>query len=191
MNNRQYYKAKEKGPEGPLGFPINLPKRGIQANAKGSKRPRGFLVSHQEGGIKTNAKRGQRATWVFSKPPKRGIKTNAKRGQRTTWVFSKPPAKGDQYLMPNLSWIAWKTCPTRKVEFYYFKGKTCWAPGSNWYKNSKEVRAINPWSLKPKRSAVTYSQFLQYPDWNRTSQEIRAINPWSLKPKRFADTYFQ
>ena len=26
MNNRQYYKAKEKGPEGPLGFPINLPK---------------------------------------------------------------------------------------------------------------------------------------------------------------------
>ena len=49
MNNRQYYKAKEKGPEGPLGFPINLPKRGIQANAKGSKRPRGFSVSHQKG----------------------------------------------------------------------------------------------------------------------------------------------
>ena len=81
MNNRQYYKAKEKGPKGPLGFPINLPNRGIQANAKGSKRPRGFLVSHQEGGVKTNAKRGQRATWVFSKPP----------------------AMGDQYLMPNLS----------------------------------------------------------------------------------------
>ena len=48
MNNRQYYKAKEKGPEGPLGGPINLPKRGIQANAKGVKK----------------------ATWVFSKPPK-------------------------------------------------------------------------------------------------------------------------
>jgi len=24
MNNRQYYKAKDKGPEGPRGFPINL-----------------------------------------------------------------------------------------------------------------------------------------------------------------------
>ena len=128
---------------------------------KGSKRPRGFLVSHQEGGNQTNAKRGQRATWVFSKPP----------------------AKGDQNLMPNLSWIAWKTCSTRKSRILLFKGKVCWAPGSNWYKNSKEVRAINPWSLKPKRSAVTYSQFLQYPDWNRTSQEIRAINPWSLKPE--------
>ena len=81
MNNRQYYKAKEKGPEGPLGFPINLPKRGIQANAKGSKRPRGFSVSHQKGESKPMLKRGQRATWVFNKPP----------------------AKGDQNLMPNLS----------------------------------------------------------------------------------------
>ena len=52
MNNRQYYKAKEKGPEGPLGFPINLPKRGIQANAKGVKK----------------------TTWVFNKPPARGIR---------------------------------------------------------------------------------------------------------------------
>ena len=50
LNNRQYYKAKEKGPEGPLGFPINLPKRGVQANAKGVKK----------------------ATWVSSKPPRRG-----------------------------------------------------------------------------------------------------------------------
>ena len=81
MNNRQYYKAKEKGPEGPLGGPISLPKRGIQANAKGVKK----------------------ATWVSSKPPKRGFRTNAKRGQRATWVFNKPPAKGDQNLMPNLS----------------------------------------------------------------------------------------
>ena len=77
MNNRQYYKAKEKGPEGPLGFPINLPKRGIQANAKGVKK----------------------ATWVSSKPPRRGgIKTNAKRGQRATWVFNKPPARGIRTL---------------------------------------------------------------------------------------------
>ncbi len=49
MNNRKYYIAKEKGPEGPRGFSINLPKGGIQAYAKGSKRPRGFLVSHQKG----------------------------------------------------------------------------------------------------------------------------------------------
>jgi len=49
MNNRQYYKAKEKGPEGPLGVPINLPKRGgSKPMPKGSKRPRGFLVSHQK-----------------------------------------------------------------------------------------------------------------------------------------------
>ena len=105
MNNRQYYKAKEKGPEGPLGGPINLPKRGIQANAKGVKK----------------------ATWVSSKPPRgggeskpmlkgakepRGLsvshqkgesKPMLKRGQRATWVFNKPPAKGDQNLMPNLS----------------------------------------------------------------------------------------
>jgi len=103
MNNRQYYKAKEKGPEGPLGFPINLPKRGIQANAKGVKKATWVFSKPPKRGIKTNAKRGQRATWAFSKPPKRGIKTNAKRGQRATWVFNKPPAKGDQNLMPNLS----------------------------------------------------------------------------------------
>jgi hypothetical protein len=77
MNNRLYYKAKEKGPEGPRGFSI---KGGIQAYAKGVKK----------------------ATWVFNKPPKRGIKTYAKRGQRATWVFNKPPAKGDQNLA-NLS----------------------------------------------------------------------------------------
>jgi hypothetical protein len=65
MNNRQYCKAKEKGPEGPRGFSINLPKGGIQAYAKGSKRPHGFLVSHQKGESKTYAKRGQRATWGF------------------------------------------------------------------------------------------------------------------------------
>ena len=123
MNNRQYYKAKEKGPEGPLGFPINLPKRGIQANAKGSKRPRGFLVSHQEGGIKTNAKRGQRATWVFSKPPKRGIKTNAKRGQRATWVFNKPPARGIRTLYQISAELPGKLVQQEKAEFYYLKGK--------------------------------------------------------------------
>ncbi len=81
MNNRQYYKAKEKGPEGPLGFPINLPKGGDPSQCQGVKK----------------------ATWVFSKPPRRGNQTNAKRGLRATWVFNKPPAKGDQNLMPNLS----------------------------------------------------------------------------------------
>ena len=50
MNNRQYYKAKKKGPEGPREFPIKPPKGGIQAYAKGVKK----------------------ATWVFSKPPRRG-----------------------------------------------------------------------------------------------------------------------
>ena len=124
LNNRQYYKAKEKGPEGPLGFPINLPKRGIQANAKGSKRPRGFLVSHQEGGIKTNAKRGQRATWVFSKPPKRGIKTNAERGQRATWVFSKPPKGGSKpYAKSQLNCL--ENLFNKKSRILLFQGKVC------------------------------------------------------------------
>jgi hypothetical protein len=61
MNNRQYYKAKEKGPEGPLGGPINLPKRGIQANAKGVKK----------------------ATWVSSKPPRRGESNQYQKGPKS------------------------------------------------------------------------------------------------------------
>ncbi len=103
MNNRQYYKVKDKGPEGPREFPINPPKGGIQAYAKGVKKATWVFSKPPKRGIKTNAKRGQRDTWDFSKPPKRGIKTNAKRGQRATWDFNKPPAKGDQNLMPNLS----------------------------------------------------------------------------------------
>jgi len=43
MNNRQYYKAKEKGPEGPLGVPINLPKRGDPSQCqRGQKGHVGF-----------------------------------------------------------------------------------------------------------------------------------------------------
>jgi hypothetical protein len=66
MNNRQYYKAKEKGPEGPLGGPINLPKRGIQANAKGVKK----------------------ATWVSSKPPRRGESKPMLKGAKEPRGFS-------------------------------------------------------------------------------------------------------
>ncbi len=71
MNNRQYYKAKEKGPEGPLGFLINLPKKGDPSQCqRGQKEPRGFSVNHQKEESKPMQKGGQRATWVFSKPPK-------------------------------------------------------------------------------------------------------------------------
>jgi len=73
MNNRQYYKAKEKGPEGPLGFPINLPKRGIQANAKGVKK----------------------ATWVSSKPPRRGESKPMLKGAKEPRGFSVSHLKGD------------------------------------------------------------------------------------------------
>ncbi len=52
MNNRQYYKAKEKGPEGPHGFTVSLSKGGDPSLCQGVKK----------------------ATWVFSKPPKRESK---------------------------------------------------------------------------------------------------------------------
>ena len=101
MNNRQYYKAKEKGPEGPLGFPINLPKRGIQANAKGSKRPRGFLVSHQKEESKPMLK--------GAKEP-RGFSINhLQRGIRTLCQISAE--------------LPGKLVQQEKAEFYYLKGK--------------------------------------------------------------------
>ncbi len=77
MNNRQYYKAKEKGPEGPRGFSINLPKRGIQAYAKGSKRPHGFLVSHQKGESKPRLKGAKEPRGFLINHLQRGIQTYA------------------------------------------------------------------------------------------------------------------
>ncbi len=144
MNNRQYYKAREKGPKGPRGFSINLPKGGIQAYAKGVKKPRGFLISHQKGESKPMLKGAKEPPGFLVNHLQRGIKTYAKRGQRATWVSSKRPAKWDHKPMPNLSCSAWKTCPARKAKIYYFKGKSAEHLDQTGIRNSKEFRAINP-----------------------------------------------
>jgi hypothetical protein len=121
---------------------------------KGSKRPRGFFSKPPKWGIKTYAKRGQRATWVFNKPPARGIKTYA---------------KSQLKCLENLS--------NKKSKNLLFQGKVCCTPGSNWYKKLKRGQGNKPVISQTQGSAVTYIQFLQYPDWNRTSKELRTINP--------------
>jgi hypothetical protein len=78
MNNRQFDKARERGPKGPCGFSLNH----LLSYSKGVKKAMRVFKEAIYKGDQNLCQNVQRAMWIFDKPPEKRIKTHAKSQQQ-------------------------------------------------------------------------------------------------------------